>query len=108
MFSIRKRHLKSSQLHYRAIRPSGIFVTIPRRIHRLTPDNKCGFACLEKLILQAISMSGCVSIPPRKNICISLFQKLWFLACIPPRQEGRIAIVTTRGVGCGGRIDVAA
>ena len=26
-----------------------------------------------------------------------------FLAHVPPRQEGRIAIVTTRGVGCGGR-----
>jgi len=23
---------------------------------------------------------------------------------IPPRHEGRIAIVTTRGVGCGGRV----
>jgi hypothetical protein len=27
---------------------------------------------------------------------------------IPARQEGRFAIVTTRGAGCDGRIDVAA
>jgi hypothetical protein len=37
------------------------------------------------------------------EISLSLFQNLWFSSCIPPRREGRFAIVTTRGVGCGGR-----
>ena len=34
---------------------------------------------------------------------LSFFQKMCLSVCIPPRAEGRIAIVTTRGVGCDGR-----
>jgi hypothetical protein len=37
-----------------------------------------------------------------KNILVSIFQKSCILRAILPRQEGRIAIVTTRGVGCDG------
>jgi len=29
---------------------------------------------------------------------------MWFSLNVPPRHEGRIAIVTARGVGCGGRL----
>jgi hypothetical protein len=34
-----------------------------------------------------------------KNIFVSFFQKMWLPAVIPPRQEGRFAIVTDVGRG---------
>jgi hypothetical protein len=39
----------------------------------------------------------------RPNILLSIFQKSCFCLDIPLRHEGRIAIVTTREAGCGGR-----
>ena len=41
--------------------------------------------------------------PFLKKISLSFFQKSCFHGAVPPRHEGRIAIVTTRGVGCDGR-----
>ena len=38
----------------------------------------------------------------RRKICLSFFQKLWFICLVRSRHEGRIAIVTTREGGCGG------
>jgi hypothetical protein len=40
---------------------------------------------------------------PCAKISLSFFQKSCFASRIPPRQEGRIAIVTTREAGCDGR-----
>jgi hypothetical protein len=49
-----------------------------------------------------------VSSPLTKNISISFFPKLMSLDAVPPRYEGRFAIVTDVEAGCGGRVDVAA
>jgi hypothetical protein len=38
-----------------------------------------------------------------ENILLSFFRKSCCLTCIPSRSEGRIAIVTKREAGCGGR-----
>ena len=39
-----------------------------------------------------------------KTFCFSSSSNRWFVAPSRPRQEGRIAIVTTREAGCGGRV----
>ncbi|MGY3452358.1 hypothetical protein ACVILH_004700 [Bradyrhizobium sp. USDA 4353] len=41
----------------------------------------------------------------RKRLVFRNFRIRAFLPLVPPRHEGRIAIVTTRGVGCDGRLE---
>ncbi len=48
------------------------------------------------------------SSPLSKIFLLSFFQKLVFLDAVPPRYEGRFAVVTDVEAGCGGRVDVAA
>jgi hypothetical protein len=43
-------------------------------------------------------------VPICRSRAILKFRQIGIIfPCIPPRQEGRIAIVTTREAGCGGR-----
>ena len=44
---------------------------------------------------------GCAGMTLKR--LLSENQKLWYLARVPSRQEGRLAIVTKRGAGCDGR-----
>ena len=43
-------------------------------------------------------------VPRAKTFCFSSSSIRWFVAPSRPRHEGRIAIVTTREAGCGGRV----
>jgi len=56
-----------------------------------------------KVICPTSALAKILSIRMTKNI--SVFQKNDFVysSGVPPRCEGRIAIVTKRGAGCGGR-----
>jgi hypothetical protein len=49
-----------------------------------------------------------LSSPATKNISLSFFPKSVSLHAVPPRYEGRFAVVTDVEAGCGGRVDVAA
>jgi hypothetical protein len=57
------------------------------------------FACVGRRICRTESTRLSRSSSVRENICLSLFRKLWISCRIPPRQEGRIANVTTREAG---------
>jgi hypothetical protein len=47
---------------------------------------------------------ACVIVQPRgAKYSSSEFRKIMFLSAIPPRQEGRMRIVTTREAGSDGR-----
>ena len=55
--------------------------------------------CAEKPISTARSWRWPMSRGDAKNISISFFQNMWLSSAIPPRQEGRFAIVTNVGRG---------
>jgi len=60
--------------------------------------------CAEKLISRAVSSWFGLSSRIVKNILLYENRKSWLNSAIPRPSEGRIAIVTTRGAGCGGRV----
>jgi hypothetical protein len=51
-------------------------------------------------------LQKCKSSRPRKNILLSEIRKMWLRSASRP-HEGRFAIVTKRGAGCDGRVDIA-
>jgi hypothetical protein len=63
--------------------------------------------CAEKLISRAISNRLRPASPIRIKIVLYENRKSCFIGAIPPRQEGRSAIVTRREAGCDGRFAAA-
>jgi hypothetical protein len=73
------------------------------------PYGGCGSALDDRAICPVGEIPPCdarpMSTPTAKNISLRhLLDTALLIPAIPPHQEGRIAIVTNVGAGCGGRL----